>query len=93
MPGVSWQRTRSFFPVTAELAYMNHAGVAPISTRVEEALARYAAESSRRGAARYGAFFDAEIERVRGRAAELLAARDAERRLRTAAVPKRKRRR
>jgi len=71
---VNWARTRSFFPVTREIAYLNHAGVAPISTRVVEALERYAAESSRRGATRYGAFFDSEIERVRGRAAELLGA-------------------
>ncbi|MDJ0849824.1 MAG: aminotransferase class V-fold PLP-dependent enzyme [Myxococcota bacterium] len=71
---MNWQRTRSFFPVSDELAYLNHAGVAPISSRVEEALARYAGEASRRGAWRYGEFFDAEIERVRGRAAELLGA-------------------
>jgi selenocysteine lyase/cysteine desulfurase len=75
---VNWARTRSFFPVTGEFAYFNHAGVAPISTRVEEALARYAAEASRRGAFRYAPFFDAEIERVRGRAAQLLGARSEE---------------
>jgi selenocysteine lyase/cysteine desulfurase len=75
---VNWARTRSFFPVTAELAYLNHAGVAPISTRVQEALERYAAEATRRGAFRYDEFFDAEVERVRGRAAELLGARGEE---------------
>jgi len=69
---VNWSRTRSFFPVTRELAYLNHAGVAPISTRVEEALERYSAEATRHGALRYGDFYDAEIERVRGRAAELV---------------------
>ena len=56
------------------MAYLNHAGVAPISSRVQEALARYAGEASRSGAWRYGEFYDAEIERVRGRAAELLGA-------------------
>ena len=71
---MNWARTRSYFPVTAELAYLNHAGVAPVSTRVEEALGRYAAEATRRGAFRYDSVFDAEIERVRGRAAELIAA-------------------
>jgi selenocysteine lyase/cysteine desulfurase len=71
---VKWERTRSFFPVTRELVYLNHAGVAPISTRVEEALRRYSAEALRRGAFDYEAFFDAEIERVRGRAATLLGA-------------------
>jgi len=69
---VNWARTRSFFPVTRELAYLNHAGVAPISTRVEEALARYTGEATRHGALHYGRFFDDEIERVRGRAAELV---------------------
>jgi selenocysteine lyase/cysteine desulfurase len=75
---VNWQRVRSFFPVTREMAYLNHAGVAPISTRVEEALRRYAAEATRYGALRYDAVYDAEVERVRGRAATLLAARPEE---------------
>ncbi|HVP30398.1 MAG TPA: aminotransferase class V-fold PLP-dependent enzyme [Myxococcota bacterium] len=72
---MSWERTRSFFPVTRELVYLNHAGVAPISTRVQEALARFAGEAVQRGAFRYAAVFDAEVERARGRAAELLGAR------------------
>jgi selenocysteine lyase/cysteine desulfurase len=72
---INWARTRSFFPVTRELAYLNHAGVAPISTRVEEALERYAAEATRRGAFHYARAFDREVERVRGRAATLLGAR------------------
>lgn len=72
---MNWERTRSFFPVTQELVYLNHAGVSPVSTRVEEALGRYLAEATRRGAFRYGSFFDAEVERVRGRAAQLLGAR------------------
>jgi len=71
---VNWARTRSFFPVTLELAYLNHAGVAPISTRVEEALRRYIAEATGRGAFDYARVYDAEIERVRGRAALLLGA-------------------
>ncbi len=75
---MNWSRTRSYFPVTRELAYLNHAGVAPISTRVEESLFRYAAEATRGGAFRYDAFFDAELERVRGRAATLLGAQPEE---------------
>jgi selenocysteine lyase/cysteine desulfurase len=71
---VNWARTRSFFPVTRELAYLNHAGVAPISTRVQEALARYAAEATQHGAFRYGRCIDAEVERVRERAGVLLGA-------------------
>jgi cysteine desulfurase/selenocysteine lyase len=69
---VNWARTRSYFPVTQQLAYLNHAGVAPISTRAEEALRRYTAEATRHGALHYGRFYDDEIERVRGRAAELV---------------------
>ena len=74
----AWARTRSFFPVCRELVYLNHAGVAPISTRAAEALARYAAEATRRGALHYDAFYDAEVERVRGRAAALLGAQTEE---------------
>jgi selenocysteine lyase/cysteine desulfurase len=69
---MNWQRTRSFFPVSREIVYLNHAGVAPISTRVEEALRRYAALATSRGAFDYAASYEAEIERVRGRAAALL---------------------
>ncbi len=75
---MNWKRARSLFPVTRELVYLNHAGVAPISSRVEDALARYAAEAVRRGAFDYDAFYDAEIERVRGRAAALIGADAAE---------------
>ena len=71
---ISWNRTRSFFPVTRELVYLNHAGVAPISTRVEDALRRYSAEATGRGAFDYTRAYDAEIERVRGRVAALLGA-------------------
>ncbi len=71
---MSWERVRSFFPVTQELVYLNHAGVAPISSRVAEALARYGHLASHRGAFEYDAVYDAEIERVRGRAATLLGA-------------------
>ena len=71
---MNWARTRSFFPVTGDLAYLNHAGVAPISTRVHEAVSRYLAEATRRGAFDYARVYDAEIERVRGRVAQLLSA-------------------
>lgn len=69
-----FERTRNFFPVTEAFAYLNHAGVAPISTRVEEAIGRFTAEATRRGALHYFKVYDAEIERVRGRAATLLGA-------------------
>jgi selenocysteine lyase/cysteine desulfurase len=71
---MNWQGTRSLFPVTREIAYFNHAGVAPISTRVRAALDVYAEEACTRGAFDYAGRFDAEVERVRGRAAALLGA-------------------
>ena len=71
---MNWARTRSFFPVTSDLVYLNHAGVAPVSTRVEEAVRRYLAEATRRGAFDYARIYDAEVERVRGRAALLVGA-------------------
>lgn len=74
MSDARWERARRFFPVAREVVYLNHAGVAPISTRVQEALERFSAEAVRRGAFRYREVFDAEIERVRGRAALLLGA-------------------
>ncbi len=69
-----FERARSFFPVTREMAYLNHAGVAPISTRVEEAIRRFGAEATRYGALHYKSAYSEEIERVRGRAATLLSA-------------------
>jgi len=70
-----WRRTRSYFPVTREMVYLNHAGVAPISTRVEDALRRYADEATRQGARHYARAYDSEIERTRACAAQLLGAR------------------
>ncbi len=72
---MNWERTRSLFPVTREVAYFNNAGVGPISSRVDEAIRRYAGEATRMGAFHYPRFFDAEVERVRARAALLLNAR------------------
>jgi selenocysteine lyase/cysteine desulfurase len=69
-----WNRTRAFFPVTRDLVYLNHAGVAPVSTRVEDALRRYLDLATSQGAFDYARSYDAEIERVRGRAAELIGA-------------------
>lgn len=70
----SLERLRTFFPVTRDLVYLNHAGVAPISTRAVEALSRFAREASERGAFAYSEVYDAEVERVRARAATLLSA-------------------
>jgi selenocysteine lyase/cysteine desulfurase len=40
---------RSLFPVTEELIYLNHAGVAPISLRVKEAVESFLEQSARWG--------------------------------------------
>ena len=72
---IHWAETRRFFPVTEELVYLNHAGVAPISTRVAKALERYTQESLHKGAFDYSRSFDREIERVRSCAASLLGGR------------------
>ena len=70
---MNWDWTRSLFPVTERLVYLNHAGVAPISSRSAEALQRYAHGASHQGGFAYAEFIDSEIERVRARAATLLA--------------------
>ncbi len=75
---MSWERTRSFLPVSGSVVYLNHAGVAPVSTRAAEAMERYLAEATRHGAMDYVARYDREIERVRGRCARLLGARSEE---------------
>lgn len=69
-----WSALRGLFPVARDLVYLNHAAVAPISTRVADALRRYAEEATQRGAFDYDRAYDAEVERVRGGAAELLGA-------------------
>jgi selenocysteine lyase/cysteine desulfurase len=74
---IPWERTRSFFPVTKELLFLDHAGRAPISTRVQEALVDWSERATRRGG------FDAERlaadeRRVRERAAELIGCRPPE---------------
>jgi len=58
--------------------YLNHAGVAPVSTRAAEAMERYLEEATRHGAVDYVERYDREVERVRGRCARLLGARPEE---------------
>jgi len=69
-----WDDTRELFPITKSLIYLNHAGVAPISTRVREALAHYARLASEEAAFHYAKSITAEIERVRGQSAKFLGA-------------------
>jgi cysteine desulfurase / selenocysteine lyase len=63
------------FPVTRECAYLNHAGVGPLSRRAAERMSMLAETVSRSGDRLW---FDRmeEVERVRGLAARLLGARE-----------------
>ena len=45
-----WQNWRSEFPVTATYIYMNHAGVAPLSRRVRDAMAGFIEDATLYGA-------------------------------------------
>ena len=46
----TWQNWRSEFPVTETYIYMNHAGVAPLSRRVQEAMAGFMEDATLHGA-------------------------------------------
>jgi cysteine desulfurase / selenocysteine lyase len=63
------------FPVTRECAYLNHAGVGPLSRRAAERMAMLAETVSRSGD-RLWLDRMQEVERVRGLAARLLGARE-----------------
>ena len=57
-----WRRYRDQFPVTANLVYMNHAGVAPLVRPAQEAIRRLADD-----AALYGSFhYDEWLETYQG---------------------------
>ncbi|MBW2275342.1 MAG: aminotransferase class V-fold PLP-dependent enzyme [Deltaproteobacteria bacterium] len=71
----SWRRQRSLFPVLQDAVYLDHATRAPLSTRVMDALARWAQEAARPHLGEPGA---ATREGVRADAARLLAADPAE---------------
>ena len=68
-----WPRTRSFFPATRELVYLDHAGGGPISTRVDESLREWSDLAQRRGGFDADTF-EAATVRTRSRAATLLGA-------------------
>jgi cysteine desulfurase / selenocysteine lyase len=63
------------FPVTRECAYLNHAGVGPLSRRAAERMATLAETVSRSGDRLWPDRME-EAERVRGLAARLLGARE-----------------
>jgi cysteine desulfurase / selenocysteine lyase len=66
---------RNEFPVTEQLAYLNHAAVAPMPRRAAQRMAQMAEDVSRTGD-QHWADRNRETERVRGLAARILGARD-----------------
>lgn len=68
---------RALFPVTEHLCYLNHAGVAPLSTRVASALGQATEECLAWGGFRYPRLL-AGIQGARASAARLLGAAPAE---------------
>ncbi len=68
---------RALFPVTRHLAYLNHAGVAPLSSRAARAMARAVDECVEWGAHRYQRILRG-VEEARGAAARLLGATPSE---------------
>lgn len=69
-----WRTLRSAFPVTAAGVHLDHARLAPISSRVEERLRDYVDAASRSGGDAALARVRAEIARVRERVGLLLGA-------------------
>jgi selenocysteine lyase/cysteine desulfurase len=69
--------TRDLFPVTKNLAYLNHAAVGPLSLRAAEAMERHARDQRDFGALHWREWY-AEHAAVRDSAAKLLRATPAE---------------
>lgn len=62
---------RKEFPVTGKFIYLDHAGIAPVSTRVVRAMRKYLDEASTGGAFHYPAWAE-RIREVRGACARLV---------------------
>ncbi len=67
----SCQSWRSEFPVTETYIYMNHAGVAPLSRRVQEAMTGFLEDATVNGAVN-AKLWEAEVESCRDAAAQLI---------------------
>ncbi|MEK6287142.1 MAG: aminotransferase class V-fold PLP-dependent enzyme [Acidobacteriota bacterium] len=68
------QAIRALFPVTQEYVYLNHAAVAPLSTRVRDAMNALVEDVTRNGSANYSDWLET-YERTRESAARLVNAR------------------
>ena len=66
-----WQKWRDQFPVTETYIYMNHAGVAPLSRRVREAMAGFIEDATVNGAVNAEDWAET-AEVCRGAAAQLI---------------------
>src|SRR5690242_8280860 len=64
---------RALFPITEDCLFLDHARVAPISTRVEEAIVRFAAQATRDLRLRYP-YWNERAEEVRGACGRLVGA-------------------
>ena len=71
------ERIRSLFPVTKKYIYMNHSAVAPLSTRVRDAMTGLIGDVTENGSVHFDAWCEA-IEDARGGAAALVNARPQE---------------
>ena len=65
------ERYRKEFPVTGKFVYLDHAGIAPVSMRVVQAMRKYLDEASTGGAFYYPAWAQRTAE-IRGACARLL---------------------
>lgn len=64
---------REEFPVTKDYAYLDHAGVAPVSLRVKRALEKFLNEASESGMFNYKSWMDG-VQEIRKKSAILVAA-------------------
>ena len=71
------QKWRAEFPVTETYVYMNHAGVAPLSRRVQAAMIAFLEDATLNGAVN-APLWEEEAETCRGAAAQLLNANTTE---------------
>jgi selenocysteine lyase/cysteine desulfurase len=69
-----WRRARSLFPIAERAVHLDHAGRAPVSSRVEDAVAQVLFVSSRSGGSEQEAGLARAHEQVRARVAALVSA-------------------
>jgi selenocysteine lyase/cysteine desulfurase len=69
-----WRRARSLFPITGRAIHLDHAGRAPVSSRVEEAVRQLLEAGALGGGAEHEAALAHTREHVRARVAALVAA-------------------